>query len=157
MLSTVKIADPGRLADTVAAHLPIGVDEKQGFLETVSPTQRLEDVAKQLESEVEKLRVDKKIHGRVKNQMEKAQKEYYLNEKMKAIQHELGRKDERVNEIEEFRQKIDAAKMPAEARERPSRSSSASRSCPRSRPRPPSRATTSSGCWRCRGTRSRGS
>ena len=118
MLSTVKIADPGRLADTVAAHLPISVDEKQGFLETVSPTQRLEDVAKQLESEVEKLRVDKKIHGRVKKQMEKAQKEYYLNEKMKAIQHELGRKDERVNEIEEFRQKIDAAKMPAEAREK---------------------------------------
>jgi len=118
MLSTVKIADPGRLADTVAAHLPISVDEKQGFLETVSPTQRLEDVAKQLESEVEKLRVDKKIHGRVKKQMEKAQKEYYLNEKMKAIQHELGRKDERVNEIEEFRQKVDAAKMPAEAREK---------------------------------------
>ena len=118
MLSTVKIADPGRLADTVAAHLPIGVDEKQAFLETVSPTQRLEDVARQLESEVEKLRVDKKIHGRVKKQMEKAQKEYYLNEKMKAIQHELGRKDERVNEIEEFRQKVDAAKMPAEAREK---------------------------------------
>jgi ATP-dependent Lon protease len=118
MLSTVRISEPGRLADTVAAHLPIGVEDKQSLLETVSPLQRLDEVARQLESEVEKLRVDKKIHTRVKKQMEKAQKEYYLNEKMKAIQHELGRKDERVNEIEEFRHKIDLAKMPAEARDK---------------------------------------
>jgi ATP-dependent Lon protease len=118
MLSTVRISDPGRLSDTVAAHLPIGIEEKQALLETVSPLQRLEQVAKQLESEVEKLRVDKKIHTRVKKQMEKAQKEYYLNEKMKAIQQELGRKEERVNELDEFRQKIESAKMSAEAEDK---------------------------------------
>jgi ATP-dependent Lon protease len=118
MLSTVRIADPGRLADTIAAHLPVGVEEKQGLLETISPIDRLEGVARLLESEIEKLRVDKKIHNRVKKQMEKAQKEYYLNEKIKAIQQELGRKDDRVNEIEEFRQKIEAARMPAEAKEK---------------------------------------
>jgi ATP-dependent Lon protease len=118
MLSTVRISDPGRLSDTVAAHLPIGVEEKQALLETVSPLQRLEEVAKQLESEVEKLRVDKKIHTRVKKQMEKAQKEYYLNEKMKAIQQELGRKEERVNELEEFRQKVENARMSVEAKDK---------------------------------------
>ena len=75
-------------------------------------------MARLLEGEIEKLRVDKKIHNRVKKQMEKAQKEYYLNEKIKAIQQELGRKDDRVNEIEEFRQKIEAARMPAEAKEK---------------------------------------
>jgi ATP-dependent Lon protease len=118
MLSTVRIADPGRLADTIAAHLPVGVEEKQALLETISPIDRLEGVARLLEGEIEKLRVDKKIHNRVKKQMEKAQKEYYLNEKIKAIQQELGRKDDRVNEVEEFRQKIEAARMPAEAKEK---------------------------------------
>ena len=118
MLSTVRIADPGRLADTIAAHLPVGVEEKQALLETISPIDRLEGVARLLEGEIEKLRVDKKIHNRVKKQMEKAQKEYYLNEKIKAIQQELGRKDDRINEIEEFRQKIEAARMPAEAKEK---------------------------------------
>ena len=103
MLSTVKISDPGRLADTISAHLPVGVDEKQTLLETVarSTVSRRSRVSSRLE--IEKLRVDKKIHNRVKKQMEKAQKEYYLNEKMKAIQQELGRKDERVNELDEFR------------------------------------------------------
>jgi ATP-dependent Lon protease len=118
MLSTVRITDPGRLADTISAHLPLGVEDKQGLLETISPVERLEEVSRVLEMEIEKLRVDKKIHNRVKKQMEKAQKEYYLNEKIKAIQQELGRKDERVNEIEEFRQKIETAEMPAEAKEK---------------------------------------
>jgi ATP-dependent Lon protease len=118
MLSTVKIEDPGRLADTIAAHLPVGIEEKQTLLETVSVQDRLAEVERLLEAEVEKLRVDKKISNRVKKQMEKAQKEYYLNEKIKAIQQELGRKDERVNEIDEFRQKIEAAKMPDEAKEK---------------------------------------
>ncbi len=118
MLSTVRISDPGRLADTIAAHLPIGVEEKQGLLEGVVATERLEQVGRTLDQEIEKLRVDKKIHGRVKRQMEKAQKEYYLNEKIKAIQEELGRRDERVNELDEFRQKIDDSKMPKEAREK---------------------------------------
>ena len=118
MLSTVKIADPGRLADTIAAHLPVTIEEKQALLETVPVPERLGEVERLLEAEIEKLRVDKKINNRVKKQMEKAQKEYYLNEKIKAIQQELGRKDERVNEIEEFRQKIEAAKMPDEAKEK---------------------------------------
>jgi len=118
MLSTVKIADPGRLSDTIAAHLPVTIEEKQALLETVPVPDRLSEVERLLEAEIEKLRVDKKINNRVKKQMEKAQKEYYLNEKIKAIQQELGRKDERVNEIEEFRQKIEAAKMPDEAKEK---------------------------------------
>jgi ATP-dependent Lon protease len=118
MLSTVKITDPGRLADTIAAHLPVGIDEKQALLEIVSVHDRLGEVERLLEAEIEKLRVDKKISNRVKKQMEKAQKEYYLNEKIKAIQQELGRKDERVNEIEEFREKIERAKMPDEAKDK---------------------------------------
>jgi len=118
MLSTVRISEPGRLADTIAAHLPVEVAAKQTLLETLDPAERLRDVARILEEEIEKLRVDKRIHNRVKNQMEKAQKEYYLNEKIKAIQQELGKKDERVNEIEEFRAKIEAARMPEEAREK---------------------------------------
>ena len=118
MLSTVRIADAGRLADTIAAHLPAGVEEKQALLETTSPRDRLEEVSRLLEREIEKLRVDKKIHHRVKKQMEKAQKEYYLNEKIKAIQQELGRKDDRINEVEEFRQKIETAGMPTDARDK---------------------------------------
>jgi len=118
MLSTVRISHPGRLADTIAAHLPIDVADKQALLDSAVPVDRLEQVARLLEVEIEKLRMDKKIQGRVKTQMEKAQKEYYLNEKVKAIQQELGRKDDRVNEVEEFREKIEASKMPKEAREK---------------------------------------
>ena len=95
MLSTIRISEPGRLADTISAHLTLEVEQKQALLETISAEDRLRSVAKQLDSEIEKLRVDKKIHNRVKKQMEKAQKEYYLNEKMKAIQQELGRKEDR--------------------------------------------------------------
>ena len=118
MLSAVRISEPGRLADTIAAHLPLGIEEKQSLLECISPLERLDQVSRFLDQEVEKLRVDKKVHNRLKKQMEKAQKEYYLNEKMKAIQEELGRKDDRLNEVDEFRQKIDGAKMPAEAKEK---------------------------------------
>ena len=117
-ISKVEITDPGRLADTVAPYLPVGIEEKQTLLETTSPADRLAEVERVLESESEKVRVDRKISTRVKKQMEKAQREYYLNEKIKAIQHELGRKDERLNEIDEFRQKIEAAKMPDEAKEK---------------------------------------
>ena len=118
MLSTVRISEPGRLADTIAAHLPNGVEDKQSLLEMTSSADRLEEIARVLDAEIEKLRVDKKIHHRVKKQMEKAQKEYYLNEKIKAIQQELGRRDDRGSEVEELRQKIDKAKMPAEAQEK---------------------------------------
>ena len=159
MLSTVQISDPGRLADTIAAHLPVGDRGEAGAArDGRRPATASTEVARLLEAEIEKLRVDKKINNRVKKQMEKAQKEYYLNEKIKAIQQELGRKDERVNEIEEFRQKIEAGRRcPTRRRRRPSRSSSASRSCRRSRPRRPCRATTSSGSSPCRGPRSRAS
>jgi ATP-dependent Lon protease len=118
MLSTVRISEPGRLSDTVAAHLPIGVEDKQGLLETTAPAERLTRVAKLLEDEIEKLRMDRKIQNRVKHQMERAQKEYYLNEKMKAIQQELGRKEDRLNEHEEFREKIERARMPDDAKEK---------------------------------------
>jgi ATP-dependent Lon protease len=118
MVTTVKISDPGRLADTISAHLPVGVDEKQTLLETVAPVDRLDEVSRLLGLEIEKLRVDKKIQNRVKKQMEKAQKEYYLNEKMKAIQQELGRRDERVNEIDDFRNRIETEKMPEEAKDK---------------------------------------
>jgi len=118
MLSTVRITDPGRLADTIAAHLPVGVEDKQGLLESTLPKERLTEVARILDDEIEKMRVDKRIHNRVKKQMEKAQKEYYLNEKIKAIQQELGRKDDRVNEVDELRAKIAEARMPPEAKDK---------------------------------------
>jgi ATP-dependent Lon protease len=118
MISTIRVTEPGRLTDTIAAHLQITTEDKQKLLETFAPQERLSIVIEILENEIEKLRVDRKIHHRVKKQMEKAQKEYYLSEKMKAIQQELGRKDDRVNEVEEFKQKIEAAKMPKEAKEK---------------------------------------
>jgi ATP-dependent Lon protease len=118
MISTIRVSEPGRLTDTMAAHLQIPVEEKQNLLETFSPKDRLDAIVSMLDKEIDKLRVDRKIHNRVKKQMEKAQKEYYLSEKMKAIQQELGRKDDRVNEVEEFRQKIEEAKMPEEAKDK---------------------------------------
>ena len=101
MIAAVRVDDPGKLADTIAAHLVIGVDEKQNLLEIVSPLERLNRIAGLLEAEVDKLQVDRRIQSRVKKQMEKAQKEYYLNEKMKAIQKELGRKDDKGNEVDD--------------------------------------------------------
>ncbi|MDH3786657.1 MAG: LON peptidase substrate-binding domain-containing protein, partial [Acidobacteriota bacterium] len=118
MLSTVRITEPGKLADTIAAHLPVSVEDKQTLLETPSAADRLEEVARNLDHEIERMRVDKKIHHRVKKQMEKAQKEYYLNEKIKAIQSELGRKDDRANEVEDLREKIETSKMSKEAKEK---------------------------------------
>ncbi len=118
MISTIRVSEPGRLTDTMAAHLQIAVEEKQNLLETFSPKDRLTAILSVLEKEIDKLRVDRKIHNRVKKQMEKAQKEYYLSEKMKAIQQEMGRKEDRINEVDEFRQKIEEAKMPAEAQEK---------------------------------------
>src|ERR1700740_2361442 len=112
MIAAVRVDDPGKLADTIAAHLLIGVDEKQNLLEIISPLERLNRIAGILEIEVDKLQVDRRIQSRVKKQMEKAQKEYYLNEKMKAIQKELGRKDEKGNEVDELKKKIEQAKMP---------------------------------------------
>jgi ATP-dependent Lon protease len=118
MIAAVRVDDPGKLADTIAAHLLVSVDEKQNLLEIVSPLERLNRIAGILEIEVDKLQVDRRIQSRVKKQMEKAQKEYYLNEKMKAIQKELGRKDEKGNEIDELKKKIEQAKMPKEVEEK---------------------------------------
>jgi ATP-dependent Lon protease len=118
MIQAVRVDDPGKLADTIAAHLLIGVDEKQNLLEIISPLERLNRIAGILEIEVDKLQVDRRIQSRVKKQMEKAQKEYYLNEKMKAIQKELGRKDDKGNEIDELKKKIEQSKMPKEVEEK---------------------------------------
>src|SRR5512134_1222607 len=118
MIAAVRVDDPGKLGDTIAAHLLVGVDEKQNLLEIISPLERLNRIAGILEIEVDKLQVDRRIQSRVKKQMEKAQKEYYLNEKMKAIQKELGRKDEKGNEIDELKKKIEQAKMPKEVEEK---------------------------------------
>src|SRR5215218_6984646 len=118
MIAAVRVDDPGKLADTIAAHLLVGVDEKQNLLEIISPVERLNRIAGILEIEVDKLQVDRRIQSRVKKQMEKAQKEYYLNEKMKAIQKELGRKDEKGNEVDDLKKKIEQSKMPEEVEEK---------------------------------------
>ena len=118
MVAAVRVDDPGKLADTISAHLLVGVDEKQNLLEIISPIERLNRIAGILEIEVDKLQVDRRIQSRVKKQMEKAQKEYYLNEKMKAIQKELGRKDEKGNEVDELKKKIETSKMPKDVEEK---------------------------------------
>src|SRR6266536_3537420 len=118
MLAAVRVEDPGKLGDTIASHLVVSVEEKQNLLEIFAPQERLTRIHSILEAEVEKLQVDKRIQGRVKKQMERAQKEYYLNEKMKAIQKELGRKDDRMNEVEELRKKIEQARMSKDAEDK---------------------------------------
>src|SRR5687768_14506925 len=114
MVAAVRVDDPSRLADTIAAHLQVGIEEKQNLLEIVAPLERLARIVTVLEAEVDKLQVDRRIQSRVKKQMEKAQKEYYLNEKMKAIQRELGRKDEKGSEGDDLKKKIAQARMPKE-------------------------------------------
>ncbi len=118
MLAAVRVEDPGKLADTISSHLVLPVEDKQNLLEIFSPLERLQRILAILETETDKLQVDKRIQGRVKKQMERAQKEYYLNEKMKAIQKELGRKEDRLSEVDEVRKKIETAKMPKEAQDR---------------------------------------
>ena len=120
MIAAVRVDDASKLADTIAAHLVVGVEEKQNLLEIISPLERLVRIASLLESEVDKLQVDRGIQSRVKKQMEKAQKEYYLNEKMKAIQKELGRKEDKGSELDELKKKIEQARMPKEAEEKAS-------------------------------------
>ncbi|MCS4509932.1 endopeptidase La [Xylophilus ampelinus] len=114
LTSISSIDDPGRLADTIAAHLPLKVDNKQTVLDMADIKLRLENLFEQLEREVDILNVDKKIRGRVKRQMEKNQREFYLNEQVKAIQKELGEGEEGAD-IEEVEKKIKLAKMPKEA------------------------------------------
>jgi ATP-dependent Lon protease len=116
MIAAARVDDPARLSDTIAANLQLPVDEKQDLLETVDPLERLARIADILEVELEKLNVDRNINTRVKRQMERAQKEYYLNEKLKAIQKELGRGEK--SEIDELKKKIDAAGMSKEVHEK---------------------------------------
>jgi ATP-dependent Lon protease len=114
LTSIASIDDAGRLADTIAAHLPLKLDNKQIILDLSSIKARLENLFTQLEREVDILNVDKKIRSRVKRQMEKNQRDFYLNEQVKAIQKELGEGEEGAD-IEEIEKKIKTAKMPAEA------------------------------------------
>jgi ATP-dependent Lon protease len=118
IMSVASIDDPARLADTIVAHLGIKLEDKQTLLEMTNPEERLEKVLGFMRSEIEILEVEKRIRTRVKKQMEKTQKEYYLNEQMRAIQKELGEKDEFKNEIQELEEKIKQKKMSAEAREK---------------------------------------
>ncbi len=114
--SLAGIDDPGRLADTVAAHMSLKIEEKQNILEIDDERARLEHLIGLLESEIDLLQVEKRIRGRVKRQMEKSQREYYLNEQMKAIQKELGEMEDAPNEAEELARKIEKAGMPKEAK-----------------------------------------
>ncbi len=118
MIAAARVDDPSRLSDTIAANLQLPVDEKQDLLETADPLERLNRISDILEIELEKLNVDRNINTRVKRQMERAQKEYYLNEKLKAIQKELGRGEK--NETEELKKKIDSAGMPRDVHEKAS-------------------------------------
>jgi len=115
LMSVATIEDPARLADTIVAHLSLKLNDKQAILETESPMKRLEKLYELMQGEIEILQVEKKIRTRVKKQMEKTQKEYYLNEQMQAIQKELGERDEFKNEIQELDEKIKNKKMSKEA------------------------------------------
>src|SRR5215468_4919504 len=116
--SISSVDDPAFLADKIVGHLGIKLEDKQALLECLKPAERLEKILGYMRSELEILEVEKRIRSRVKKQMEKTQKEYYLNEQMRAIQKELGEKDEFKNEIQELEDKLRQKKMPAEAREK---------------------------------------
>ena len=115
LMSVSSIEDPGRLADTVSAHLTIKIEDKQALLALSNPAKRLERLYSIMENEIEILEVEQKIRQRVKRQMEKTQKEYYLSEQMKAIQKELGEKDDFKSELQEFEDKLKTKKMSKEA------------------------------------------
>lgn len=116
LTSLSSIEDPSRLVDTIAAHMALKVDEKQKVLEIESLKERFEHLMGLMESEIDLLQVEKRIRGRVKRQMEKSQREYYLNEQMKAIQKELGDMDDVPNELDELEQKIESGGLSKEAK-----------------------------------------
>ncbi|MGK0249821.1 MAG: ATP-dependent Lon protease [Oleispira sp.] len=119
VLSTISgIEDAGRLADTIAAHISLKLDEKQSVLEMINISERIEHLMGVIESEIDLFKVEKRIRGRVKKQMEKSQREYYLNEQMKAIQKELGDMEDTPNEMEELQQKITDSGMTKEAQDK---------------------------------------
>ncbi|MGO3744536.1 MAG: LON peptidase substrate-binding domain-containing protein, partial [Alcaligenes aquatilis] len=114
LTSLTGIDDAGRLADTIAAHLPLKLEQKQGMLETPKAMERLEALLSQLEGEIDILQVEKRIRGRVKKQMEKSQRDYYLNEQVKAIQKELGEGEDGAD-VEELEKRIEQAQLSKEA------------------------------------------
>src|ERR1700684_3229070 len=116
IIATVRMDEPAKLSDTIAASLQLGIEEKQELLAIFDPAARLARIADVLDIEIEKLDLDRNIQSRVKRQMERAQKEYYLNEKIKAIQKELGRGEK--SEFDELRKKIEAAGMPKDVLEK---------------------------------------
>ncbi|MGZ4834858.1 MAG: LON peptidase substrate-binding domain-containing protein, partial [Terriglobales bacterium] len=116
MIAAVRMEDPAKLTDTIAANLQLSIEEKQELLEIFDPAERLNRIADVLDIEIEKLNMDRTIQSRVKRQMERAQKEYYLNEKIKAIQKELGRGEK--SEWDELKKKVDNAGMPKEVHEK---------------------------------------
>ncbi len=118
LTSLSGIEDPARLADTIAAHMSLKIDEKQRVLEIEDVRERIEHIMALIEGEIDVLQVEKRIRGRVKQQMERSQREYYLNEQMKAIQKELGDMEEAPNEVDELAKKIEESGMPKEAREK---------------------------------------
>ncbi len=118
LTSLSGIDDPSRLADTIAAHMSLKLDEKQEILEIQDPRERIEHIMSKIEGEIDLMQIEKRIRGRVKQQMEKSQREYYLNEQMKAIQKELGDMDDAPNEVEDLQKKIEESGMPKEAREK---------------------------------------
>jgi len=118
VMSVSSIDEPGRLADTIVAHLGIKLEDRQNLLETINAAERLEKVLGHMRAEIEILEVERRIRSRVKKQMERSQKEYYLNEQMRAIQKELGEKDEFKNEIQEIEEKLKQKKLSAEAKDK---------------------------------------
>jgi len=153
LLQTLSgIDEPGRLADTIAAHLGVRLSDKQKLLETIPVGERLELLVGLVDGEIDVQQLEKRIRGRVKSQMEKSQREYYLNEQMKAIQKELGEMDDAPNELEDLARKIAEAGMPKPVETKAknelnklkqmSPMSAEARWC----------ATTWTGCWACRGT-----
>src|SRR6266540_3827821 len=118
VMSVSSIDDPGRLGDTIVAHLGIKLEDRQNLLETFNAAERLEKVLGHMRAEIEILEVERRIRSRVKKQMERSQKEYYLNEQMRAIQKELGEKDEFKNEIQEIEDKLKQKKLSAEAKDK---------------------------------------
>ena len=118
LLSSLQQDDPDRFADALAAHLAVPTQEKQSLLDIVSPFERLQRLEDLLAVEMEKMNLDKRINVQVKKQMEKAQKEYYLNEKIKAIHQELGRKDDRTDEVQELKDRIEKAGLPKPVKEK---------------------------------------
>jgi ATP-dependent Lon protease len=139
MIASVRMDEPAKLSDVIAANLQLGIEEKQELLGIFDPASRLARIADVLDVEIEKLDLDRSVQSRVKRQMERAQKEYYLNEKIKAIQKELGRGEK--SEYDELRKKIETSGMPKDVMEKAIQELKKLEAMP--------------GCWPCRGRRSR--